>query len=73
MDKINPRLWVQLSPEFRAAADKAFKEHMAKPVEQRMKEYGESILRGYKMLCEAIEYVYGQPAVDEVNKILNQK
>lgn len=69
---MSPGLWVQLSPELQSKADKVWEEHMAKPPEQRMREYYEGALRGLKMLSGAIESLQQDANVKATEEILRK-
>jgi hypothetical protein len=51
-------LWRQMSPEANKQCMDRYKEHMAKPVGQRMSEYAEAIEKGIVMWKEVIEKLY---------------
>lgn len=71
LSKMGPGLWMQLSPEMQARADAAWKEQMAKPVEQRMREYCEAALRGLELFKEVFTTMQQDANIEATNKLTN--
>lgn len=65
-----PGLWVQLSPKSQEIANRMWREHMAKSPEQRMREYAEAILSGWKLFSEVITSMIQDANVEATNRIL---